>query len=66
MKLTKFKFGFNEKLLATHPAANRDESRLMVVHRKTGKILHKTFKDILDYFEDGDVMVLNNTKVFPA
>ncbi len=66
MKLTKFKFGFNEKLLATHPAANRDESRLMVVHRKTGKILHKTFKDILDYFDDGDVMVLNNTKVFPA
>lgn len=66
MKLTKFKFGFNEKLLANHPAANRDESRLMVVHRKTGKILHKTFKDILDYFDDGDVLVLNNTKVFPA
>jgi S-adenosylmethionine:tRNA ribosyltransferase-isomerase len=66
MKLTKFKFGFNEKLLANYPAANRDESRLMVVHRKSGKILHKTFKDILDYFEDGDALVLNNTKVFPA
>lgn len=66
MKLTKFKFGFNEKLLANYPAPNRDESRLMVVHRKSGKILHKTFKDILDYFEDGDALVLNNTKVFPA
>ncbi len=66
MKLSKFKFGFNEKLLATHPAANRDESRLMVIHRTTGKIEHKTFRDILGYFDDGDVLVLNNTKVFPA
>jgi len=66
MKLSKFKFSFNEKLLANHPAANRDESRLMVIHRQSGKILHKTFRDILDYFDDGDVLVLNNTKVFPA
>lgn len=66
MKLTQFKFGFNEKLLATHPAANRDESRLMVIHRKSGKIEHKVFKDVLDYFGDGDALVLNNTKVFPA
>ena len=66
MKLSQFKFTFNEKLLATHPTPNRDESRLMVVHRTTGKIEHKVFKDIIDYFDDGDVLVLNNTKVFPA
>ncbi len=66
MKLTQFKFHINEKLLATHPSSNRDESRMMVVHRKTGKIEHKVFKDILGYFNDGDVLVLNNTKVFPA
>src|SRR6187402_569367 len=66
MKLTQFKFGFNEKLLATHPTANRDESRLMVIHRKSGKIEHKVFKDVLEYFNDGDALVLNNTKVFPA
>ena len=66
MKLTQFKFNFNEKLLATHPTANRDEARMMIVHRKTGKIEHKVFKDILGYFNDGDVLVLNNTKVFPA
>lgn len=66
MKLSQFKFHFNENLLATHPAAHRDESRLMVVHRKSGKIEHKIFKDIINYFDDGDVMVLNNTKVFPA
>lgn len=66
MKLSQFRFNFNEKLLATHPTANRDESRLMVVHRTTGKIEHKVFKDVLEYFGDGDVLVLNNTKVFPA
>ena len=55
-----------EELLAEFPSENRDESRLMVVHRKTGEIEHKMFKDIIDYFDDGDVMVLNNTKVFPA
>ncbi len=66
MKLTQFKFHINEKLLATHPSSSRDESRMMVVHRKTGKIEHKVFKDILGYFNDGDVLVLNNTKVFPA
>ena len=66
MKLSQFKFNFNEKLLATHPTPNRDESRLMVVHRTTGKIEHKVFKDVIDYFDDGDVLVLNNTKVFPA
>jgi S-adenosylmethionine:tRNA ribosyltransferase-isomerase len=66
MKLSQFKFSFNEKLLANHPTSNRDESRMMVVHRKTGVIEHKVFKEIIDYFDDGDVLVLNNTKVFPA
>ena len=66
MKLSQFKLHLSDNLLATHPAANRDESRLMVVHRKTGKIEHKIFKDILGYFNEGDVMILNNTKVFPA
>jgi S-adenosylmethionine:tRNA ribosyltransferase-isomerase len=66
MKLSQFKFSFNEKLLANHPTANRDESRMMVVHRESGKIEHKVFKDIIDYFDDGDVLALNDTKVFPA
>ena len=66
MKLSQFKYNFNENLLANHPAKNRDESRLMVIHRKSGKIEHKVFKDIVDYFDDGDVMIVNNTRVFPA
>lgn len=66
MKLSQFKFELPEKLIAQHPAKNRDESRLMVIHRDTGKIEHKMFKDVLDYFDEGDVMVLNDTKVFPA
>jgi S-adenosylmethionine:tRNA ribosyltransferase-isomerase len=66
MKLSHFQFNLPEELLAEFPTENRDESRLMVVHRKTGLIEHKLFKDVLDYFDEGDVMVLNNTKVFPA
>lgn len=66
MKLSQFKFHCPDSLLATHPASHRDESRMMVIHRKSGKIEHKVFKDIINYFDDGDVMVLNNTKVFPA
>ena len=66
MKLSHFNFNLPEELLAEFPAENRDESRLMVVNRKTGTIEHKMFKDIIDYFDDGDVMVLNNTKVFTA
>jgi S-adenosylmethionine:tRNA ribosyltransferase-isomerase len=66
MKLSHFNFNLPAELLAEFPAENRDESRLMVVNRKTKTIEHKTFKDIIDYFEDGDVMILNNTKVFPA
>jgi len=66
MKLSNFNFNLPTELLAEFPAENRDEARLMVVNRKTGEIQHKLFKDIIDYFEEGDVMVLNNTKVFPA
>lgn len=66
MKLSAFKFNLPKDLLAEHPAKNRDESRLMVVDRKTGKIQHKVFKDIINYFDDGDVMLFNDTKVFPA
>jgi S-adenosylmethionine:tRNA ribosyltransferase-isomerase len=61
-----FKFNLPKELLAEYPAKNRDESRLMVVDRATGKISHKKFKDIVNYFAEGDVMVLNDTKVFPA
>jgi len=66
MKLSQFSFKLPEELIALHPAENRDESRLMVVDRATGKIEHKIFKDVIDYFNDQDVMVFNNTKVFPA
>jgi len=66
MKLSQFKFDLPLNLIAQHPAKTREESRLMVVHRDTGKIEHKVFKDILSYFDDKDVMVVNNTKVFPA
>jgi len=66
MKLSQFKFVLPKDLLAEYPAPVRDESRLMVIDRKTGKIEHKVFKDILKYFGDGDVMILNDTKVFPA
>jgi S-adenosylmethionine:tRNA ribosyltransferase-isomerase len=66
MKLSHFQFNLPAELLAEFPAENRDEARLMVVNRKTKTIEHKTFRDIIDYFDDGDVMILNNTKVFPA
>ena len=66
MKLSKFKFDLPSKLIATHPAPYRDESRLMVVHRDSGKIEHKIFKDLIAYFGEGDVFVMNNTSVFPA
>ncbi len=66
MKLSQFEFDLPEELLSEYPAEVRDESRLMVVHRDTGEIEHKMFKDVIDYFDDGDVFVLNNTKVFPA
>ena len=66
MKLSKFKYDLDEKKIALHPAYNRDESRLMVLNRANRTIEHKTFKDILDYFDDKDVFVFNDTKVFPA
>ena len=65
MKLSEFKFDLPQSLIALHPA-DRGEARLMVVHRSTGEIEHKTFGDIINYFDDGDVMVINDTKVFPA
>ncbi|MFM8739515.1 MAG: tRNA preQ1(34) S-adenosylmethionine ribosyltransferase-isomerase QueA [Cytophagales bacterium] len=66
MKLSEFKFDLPNSLIANHPAENRDEARLMVLHRATGKIEHKVFKDIVNYFGDGDVMIANDTMVFPA
>ncbi len=66
MKLSQYKFDLPTDLVAKFPAKNRDESRLMVLDRKTKKIEHKTFKDIIDYFDDQDVMIFNDTKVFPA
>ncbi|QRR03353.1 tRNA preQ1(34) S-adenosylmethionine ribosyltransferase-isomerase QueA [Dyadobacter sandarakinus] len=65
MKLSEFKFDLPQSLIALHPS-DRGESRLMVVHRKTGEIEHKTFADLIQYFDDGDVMAINDTKVFPA
>lgn len=61
-----FNFDLPEELVAKYPAKNRDEARLMVVHRETGKIEHKQFKDVIDYFDDQDAFIFNNTKVFPA
>ncbi|QIE60933.1 tRNA preQ1(34) S-adenosylmethionine ribosyltransferase-isomerase QueA [Rasiella rasia] len=66
MKLSNFSFNLPEELLAEYPAPNRDEARLMVLNRKEQTIEHKMFKDLIDYFEEDDILVLNNTKVFPA
>ena len=66
MKLSNFIYELPKDLLAEYPSDQRDESKLMVLDRKNQKIEHKTFKDLFDYFDDGDVFVLNNTKVFPA
>jgi S-adenosylmethionine:tRNA ribosyltransferase-isomerase len=66
MKLSQYKYNLPEDLIAKYPSGNRDESRLMVLDRGEGTVKHKVFKDILDYFNDKDVLVFNNTKVFPA
>jgi len=66
MKLSQFKYNLPVELIAKHPVEHRDESRLMILNRATGKIEHRMFKEIIDYFDEGDVMVFNNTKVFPA
>ena len=66
MKLSHFSFNLPEELLAEHPEEHRDEARMMVLNREKQTIEHKLFKDVIDYFDEGDVMILNNTKVFPA
>jgi len=66
MKLSNFEFDLPQELLAKYPAEHRDESRLMVLNKKEGTIEHKLFKEVINYFDEGDVMMLNNTKVFPA
>jgi S-adenosylmethionine:tRNA ribosyltransferase-isomerase len=66
MKLSQFKFDLPKELIADFPKDNRDESRLMVINRKDQTIEHKMFKDVINYFDNGDVFILNNTKVFPA
>src|SRR5262250_1472482 len=66
MKLSQFKFDLPLNLIAQHPTKKREDSRMMVVHRHTGQIENKHFRDILDYFDDKDVFVVNNTRVFPA
>jgi S-adenosylmethionine:tRNA ribosyltransferase-isomerase len=66
MKLSQFKFDLPLNLIAQTPSKRREDSRLMVVHKKTGEIENRNFKDILEYFDDKDCMVVNNTKVFPA
>ena len=65
-KLSQFSFDYTENQVASYPTPNRDDARLMVIDRKTGKIEHKIFKDLIDYFDEGDIMLYNNTKVFPA
>ena len=66
MKLSKFKFNLPEESIAQYPSEHRDECKLLVLHKKTGEIEHKIFKDILEYFDEEDVFILNDTKVFPA
>jgi S-adenosylmethionine:tRNA ribosyltransferase-isomerase len=66
MKLSEFSFDIPEERIALYPSENRDEAKLMVIDRKSGKIEHKLFKDIINYFDDGDVMITNNSRVFPA
>ena len=66
MKLSQFKFKLPDDKIAVQPSYHRDECKLMVVHRQTGEIEHKIFKDIIDYFDDGDTFIFNDTRVFPA
>lgn len=66
MKLSQFRFDLPLNLIAQNPTKKREDSRMMVINRKTGQMDNKHFKDILDYFDDKDVFVVNNTKVFPA
>ncbi len=66
MRTSDFDFTFPSNLLAKFPTQERDESKLMIIHRKNQRIEHKLFKDLYKYFEEGDTLILNNTKVFPA
>jgi S-adenosylmethionine:tRNA ribosyltransferase-isomerase len=66
MKLSQFRFTLPDSLIAQHPTPLRDDARMMVIDRKKGTIEHKVFRDILGYFGDKDVFIINNTKVFPA
>lgn len=66
MKLSQFKYNFPKELVAEYPSRNRDEAKLMVIHKDTGEIEHRLFKDVLDYFDEEDLFVFNDTKVFPA
>ncbi len=66
MKTSDFNFNLPDHLLAEHPSENRDEAKLMVLDRKTQTIEHKLFKDVIDYFNEDDLFIFNNTKVFPA
>lgn len=65
-KLSNFNFELPEGLISQYPSRERDEARLLVVHKDTGKIEHKVFKDLIEYFDEGDALIFNNTKVFPA
>lgn len=66
MKLSQYNYDFSADMLAKYPADNRDDSRLLVLNRKTGEISHKIFKDVIDYFKEDDVFIFNNTRVIPA
>ena len=66
MKLSQFGYFLPDNLIASHPIQDRDKSRLLVLNRETKKIEHKVFQDVVNYFEENDVLVFNNTKVFPA
>ena len=66
MKLSQYGYEFSPEMLAKYPAENRDESRLMVVNRATGTIEHRIFKEIIEYFDEKDLFLFNDTKVFPA
>ena len=66
MKLSQFIYSLPEDSIAKYPAENRDESRLLVLHKDSGKIEHKIFKDVINYFDTDDIFIFNNTRVFPA
>ena len=66
MKLSQFKFKLPEERIAMEPTFHRDDSKLMVVHKKTGEIEHRLFKEVLEYFDEGDTFLFNDTRVFPA